>query len=71
MAVVKKAVVRGFNDTSYTATVEVVGSGKAYLEEVTVARSVPSAEMVTGRSVAVLFFDEQNVKDAVVLAVYV
>ncbi|MFC2051897.1 hypothetical protein ACFLT4_04130 [Chloroflexota bacterium] len=43
---------------------------KVYLEDVTVARNLPSAEMVTGRKVAVIFSDEHNAKEAVVVAVY-
>ncbi|MFY9812574.1 MAG: hypothetical protein WBQ62_10995 [Dehalococcoidales bacterium] len=68
---VKKAILRSFNAGSYSATVEITGSGKTYLEGVTVARNLPAAEMMAGRNLAVLFFDEHNVKDAVVVAVYI
>ena len=34
------------------------------------ARNLPAAEMALGRKVAVVFFDEHNVKEAVVVAVY-
>jgi len=37
---------------------------------VAVARNIPSAEMTVGRKVAVVFFDEHNVKEAVLIAVY-
>jgi hypothetical protein len=67
---VKKAVLRNFNAGANTATIELVGSGRAYLEEVMVAHSVPSVEMIAGRMVAVVFFDEHNAKDAVIVAVY-
>ena len=43
---------------------------KVYLEDIAVARNLPAAEMVTGRKVAVVFFDEHNPKEAVVVAVY-
>ena len=66
----KKAVLRNFNSGNYTATVQLVSSFKVYLEDIAVARNLPSAEMVTGRKVAVVFFDEHNPKEAVVLAVY-
>ena len=66
----KKAVLRSFNSGNYTATVQLVSSFKVYLEDIAVARNLPSAEMVTGRKVAVVFFDEHNPKEAVVLAVY-
>jgi hypothetical protein len=66
----KKAILRSFDSGKYVATIEISGSGKAYLEGITVARSVPSDEMTTGRKVAVVFFDEHNPKEAVVVAVY-
>jgi len=66
----RKAILKGFNSDSYKATVQLSGSHKVYLEEVTVARNLPAAEMVTGRKVAVVFFDAYNAKEAVVIAVY-
>ena len=66
----RKGELRGFNSGNYTATVRLASSYKVYLEEVTVARDMPSAEMVAGRKVAVIFFDENNPKEAVVVAVY-
>jgi hypothetical protein len=54
----------------YTATVQLASSYKAYIEDVAVARNIPAAEMTPGRKVAVVFFDEHNVKEAVVVAVY-
>ena len=68
---VKKAILRNFDSGNYTATIEIAGSSKTYLEGVSVARNLPEAEMVVGRKLAVIFFDEHNVKDAVVTAVYV
>jgi len=66
----KKAVLRSFDSNSYTATVQLAGSYKVYLEDVAVARNLPTAEMTAGRKTAVLFFDEHNPKEAVVVAVY-
>jgi hypothetical protein len=65
-----KAILEGFDAGSYKATVQLAGSHKVYLEEVTVARNLPASEMVTGRQVAVVFFDAYNAKEAVVVAVY-
>ena len=65
-----KAVLKGFDAGSYTATIQIAGSHKVYLDEVTVARNLPTAEMITGRKVAVVFFDAYNAKEAVVIAVY-
>ena len=67
---VRKGELRGFNSGSYTATVRLASSYKVYLEDIAVARNIPSAEMVTGRKVAVIFFDEHNPREAVVTAVY-
>jgi hypothetical protein len=66
----RKAVLRSFNSGDYKATIQVSGSYKAYLEDVAVARNLPAAEMALGRKVAVIFFDEHNPKEAVVVAVY-
>ena len=66
----RKAELRNFNSGNYTATVRLASSYKVYLEDIAVARNLPSAEMVTGRKVAVVFFDENNPKEAVVVAVY-
>ena len=66
----RKAVLRTFNSGNYTATVQLGGSLKVYLEDIAVARNLPLAEMVSGRKVAVVFFDEYNAKEAVVVAVY-
>ena len=66
----RKGVLRSFNSGNYTATVQLAGSYKVYLEDITVARNLPTAEMATGRKVAVIFFDEHNPKEAVVVAVY-
>lgn len=66
----RKAVLRTFNSGNYTATVQLGGSYKVYLEDITVARNLPTAELVSGRKVAVVFFDEHNAREAVVVAVY-
>ncbi len=66
----KKGVLKSFNSGNYTATVQLASSYKVYLEDVTVARNLPSSEMTSGRKVAVIFFDEHNTKEAVVVAVY-
>ncbi|MBA7710595.1 hypothetical protein ES703_119540 [subsurface metagenome] len=67
---VRKAILKSFNSGNYTATIQLSGSYKAYLEGVAVARDIPAAEMALGRKLAVIFFDEHNPKEAVVVAVY-
>jgi len=66
----KKGVLKNFNSSAYTATVQLAGSYKVYLEDVAVARNLPTAEMTAGRKVAVILFDEHSPKEAVVVAVY-
>ena len=66
----RKGVLKSFNSGDYTATVQLASSYKVYLEGITVARNIPAAEMTIGRKVAVIFFDEHNAKEAVVVAVY-
>jgi hypothetical protein len=68
---IKKAELKSFSATYYTATICLTSGYKVYLEDVTVARNLPSAEMIAGRKVAVIFFDENNPKEAVVSAVYI
>ena len=67
----RKGILRSFNSGNYTATVGLAGSYKVYLEDITVARNLPAAEMISGRKVAVIFFDEHNPKEAVVASVYI
>jgi hypothetical protein len=67
---IKKAELKSFNSGSYSATVRIAGGYKVYLEDISVARNLASAEMVTGRNVAVIFFDDNNPKDAVIVAIY-
>ena len=66
----RKGVLRSFNSGNYTATVQLAGSYKVYLEDITVARNLSAVEMTVGRKVAVVFFDEHNPKEAVIISVY-
>lgn len=66
----RKAVLKSFNPGDYTATIQLAGSYKVYLEGIAVARNLPSSEMAVGRKVVVVLFDEHNAKEAVVVGVY-
>lgn len=68
--IIRKAVLRSFDSQSYTAVVQLAGSDKSYLDGITVARNLPAVEMLAGRYTAVLFFDENMAREAVVIAVY-
>lgn len=65
-----KGVLKSFDPGSYTATVQLSGSYKAYLEGVNVARNIAAAELTPGRKVALVFFDDSNLREALVTAVY-
>ena len=67
---IKKGILKAFDSTPYTATVQVQGSLSVWLEDVPVSRGIPTVEMVTGRNVSVLFLDPGNPDDAVVVAVW-
>lgn len=67
---IRKAILKTFNSSDYTATIQLAGSARAYLEDITVARNLPAVEMIAGRKATVVFFDENNPKEAVVVAVY-
>ena len=67
---VRRGTIKDFDSGTYEATVQIAGSLSVWLEGVAVARNIPAAEMVTGRSCAVVFFDEANPQDAVLVAVY-
>ncbi len=66
----RKAILKSFNPGDYTASIQLAGSYKVYLGGITVARNLPASEMAVGRKVAVIFFDEHNAKEAVVVGVY-
>jgi hypothetical protein len=68
---IKRGTVKGFDSGTYRATVQVAGSLSVWLEDVPVARNIPTSEMTAGRSCALIFFDPTNPQDAVVVAVYV
>ena len=67
---IRKGSLKSFDAVGYQATVQLAGSLSVWLEGVPVARNIPAAEMVAGRSCAILFFDEANPRDTVLLAVY-
>ena len=65
----KKGVIRAFDGATHTATVQMAGSLSVWLEGVPVSRGIPAGEMAVGRACAVLFFDQSNPDDAMVVAV--
>jgi hypothetical protein len=70
MADLLRAVLRGFAAGPYTASVQIVGSRSAYLDDVPVSRAIPAAELVPGRDCVVLFFESTDPADAMLIAVH-
>ena len=67
---VVKGILNSFNTGTYTATVQISGSDKVYLNNVAVSRNIPVEEMVPGRNLVIVFFDNYNSKEAVITGVY-
>ena len=67
---VVKGILNSFNPGNYTATVQISGSDKVYLNGVAVSRNIPAEEMVPGRNLVIVFFDNFNSKEAVITGVY-
>jgi hypothetical protein len=65
-----KGVLKAFDSGSYTATVQIQGSLSVWLENVPVNRGIPTAEMVIGRNVTVIFLEAGNPAAAVAAAVW-
>ncbi len=68
---IKRGTLKSFDSGAYTATLQMAGSLATWLQGIPVARNIPSAEMVAGRTCAVILFDPANPQDAVVAAVWV
>jgi hypothetical protein len=69
-AVIRRGIIQAFNPANWTATVQVLPSQGNYLSGVQVAKHLLAAEIVPGDECAVLFFNELNPADAVIIAVY-
>jgi hypothetical protein len=67
---IRRGILRAFDAGTYTASIEIAGSISVWLTGVAVARNIASGDLVTGRKVAVLFFDPSNPDDAVLFAVW-
>ena len=62
-------ILKTWNSGNYRAGVHLTGSLTTYLDSISVARNIPSAEMLVGRYVIVAI-PQENPKDAVVIAVF-
>jgi hypothetical protein len=68
--IVKRGILISFNPATYTANVLILEATSAFLQGVPVACHLDGTSAQVNSLCAVLFFDEQNYTDAVVLAVY-
>ena len=66
----KRGILKSFNSQDYTAAVQLTGSDRVYLENLRVARNIGTQEMVTGREVAIVSFNDSNARESVVIAVF-
>ncbi len=67
---IRRGTVKSFDSATWLSTVQLSGSLSVWLRNVPVARNIASTEMAAGRSCAVLFFDDANPADSVVVAVW-
>lgn len=67
---IKKAIIKSFDEVNHKVIVQLAGSERAYLGDVPVARNIADTDIIVGRKAAVLFFDEHNAREALVVAVW-
>jgi len=67
---IKQGILKSFESGTYLAAVQIAGSLSVWLENIPTSRAIPVTEMVSGRSVAVLFIDPSNFSDAVIIALW-
>jgi hypothetical protein len=67
---IKKGILKSFDSETYLSTVQIEGSLSVWLDNIPTSRAIPTTEMTSGRSVAVLFHDAGNPSDCVVIAVW-
>jgi hypothetical protein len=67
---IKRGILMQFNAASYTASVLLLEATSTALDNVPIATQVDGCGALPGALCAVLFFDESNYSDAVVLAIY-
>ncbi len=68
--IIKRGILISFNPATYTANVLILEATSAFLQGIPVACHLDGTSAQVNSLCAILFFDEQNYTDAVVLAVY-
>ena len=67
---IKRGIIQSFNNSTYTASVLLLEATSATLDGVPIANHIDGTSGLVGAYCAVLFFDENNYTDAVVIACY-
>jgi hypothetical protein len=64
------ATLQAFDAGTYTATIQLLRSPDQTIAGVPVSRAIPAANLVAGKTLAVIFFDHANSNDGMVVGVY-
>ena len=67
---IRRGIVRGYDRTNHTATVELAGAPATYLEGVPVSHALPWWTVTEASLCGVVFFDETDAQDACLAFVY-
>ena len=67
---IERAILVDFDAGSYTATVRLAGSVSSVVEGVPVSRAIDTAELTSGRRLALATFEVGNPADAMVVGVW-
>jgi len=67
---IKHGILQSFNPTTYTASVLLLEATSFALAGVPIANHIDGSSAILGALCAVLFFDEHNLQDAVVIATF-
>lgn len=65
-----QATLQAFDSGSYTATITLLRSPDQAIGGVPVSRAIPTANLIVGATLAVIFFDHHNSADAMVVGVH-
>jgi hypothetical protein len=67
---IKRGLLISFDNSTYTASVLIMEATSAFLSGVPIAAHMDGTSAISNAQCAVLFFDEQNSNDAVIIAIY-
>ena len=67
---IKRGIIQSFSASTYTASVLLFEATSHFLTGIPVSNTLDGTSALTGALCAVLFFDEQNPQDAVVIATF-